>query len=226
LWIWLGGGSFKLAHGREMQEMRKHIIFFLAEDDLSYSIAAILDGLIGELNGGVKLSSQRYLGAILTELTIRLRPNLARRRDTLKVIVYSISELYKESYKPIFNIPIFPAVSLGGYDYFGEEAVDIASELYSMLSSRGHLSSEQVIKRLLHRCHGIGSHNRVEVEHLEDPRLGRKNSAVASICKLVFEELMGKLDRLRLEKKIDDVRYERLREIYIKLLGVKLLEIG
>ena len=209
-----------------MQEMRKHIIFFLAEDDLSYNIAAILDGLIGELNGGVRLSSQRYLGAILTELKIRLRPNPARRHDTLKVIVYSVSELYKESYKPIFNIPIFPAVSLGGYNYFGEEAVDIASELYSILSSRGHLSSEQVIKHLLHRCRRIGSHNRVETVHLKDPRLGRKNPAVASICKLVFEELMEKLDRLRLERKIDDVRYERLREIYIKLLGVRLLEIG
>ena len=203
-----------------MQGMGKHIIFFLAEDDLSYSIAAILDGLIGELNGGVKLSSQRYLGAILTELKIRLRPNLARRRDTLKVIVYSISELYKESYKPVLNIPIFPAVSLGGYNYFGEEVVDIASELYSILSSGGHLSSEQVIKRLLHRCRGIGSHNRVETAHLKDPRLGRKNPAVASICKLVFEELMEKLDRLRLERKIDDVRYKRLKEIYIKLLEI------
>ena len=81
--------------------MEKHIIFFLAEDDLSYSIAAILDELIGELDGGVKLSSQRYLGAILTELKIALRPNFARRCDTLKVIVYSISELYKERYKPV-----------------------------------------------------------------------------------------------------------------------------
>jgi len=209
-----------------MQEMRKHIIFFLAEDDLSYSIAAILDGLIGELNGGVKLSSQRYLGAILTELKIRLRPNPARRHDTLKVIVYSISELYKESYKPVLNIPIFPAVSLGGYNYFGEEAVDIASELYSILSNGGYLSSEQVIKRLLDRCHRIGGLNRVKVERPEDPRLDGRNPAVASICKLVFEELMGKLDKLRLERKIDDVRYERLREIYIKLLGVRLLEIG
>ena len=205
--------------------MRKHIIFFLAEDDLSYSIAAILDGLIGELDGRVKLSSQRYLGAILTELKIRLRPNLMRRHDTLKVIVYSISELYKERYKPIFDIPIFPAVSLGGYNYFGEEAVDIVSELYSILSSGGHLSSEQVIKHLLHRRRRIGSLNRVKVERPEDPRLGGKNPAFASICKLVFEELMGKLDRLRLERKIDDVRYERLKEIYVKLLGVKLLKI-
>jgi len=200
--------------------MRKHIIFFLAEDDLSYSIAAILDGLIGELNGRVKFSSQRYLGAILTELKIRLRPNPARRRDTLKVIVYSVSELYKESYKPIFNIPIFPAVSLGGYNYFGEEAVDMASELYSILSSGDNLSSEQVIKRLLDGCHRIGGLNRVKVEHPEDPRLDGRNSVVANIYKLVFEELMGKLDRLRLERKIDDVRYERLREIYIKLLCI------
>ena len=200
--------------------MRKHIIFFLAEDDLSYSIAAVLDGLIGELNGGVKLSSQRYLGAILTELKIRLSPNPAGRHDTLKVIVYSISELYKESYKPIFNIPIFPAVSLGGYDYFGEEAVDIASELCAILSSGDNLSSEQLIERLLHRCHRIGGLNRVKVERLENQRLNGRNPAVASIYKLVFEELMGKLDRLRLERKIDDVRYERLREIYIKLLDI------
>jgi len=200
--------------------MGKHIIFFLAEDDLSCIIAAILDGLIRELNGGVKLSSRRYLGAILTELKIRLRSNLARRHDTLKVIVYSISELYKESYKPVLNIPIFPAVSLGGYNYFGEEVVDIASELYSILSNGGHLSSEQVIKHLLHRRRRIGSLNRVKVERPEDPRLDGRNPAVASICKLVFEELMEKLDRLRLERKIDDVRYKRLKEIYIKLLEI------
>jgi len=42
----------------------------------------------------------------------------------------------------------------------------------------------------------------------------------------VFEELIGKLDKLKLEKKIDDMRYRKIREIYTKLLGVKFLEIG
>jgi len=207
--------------------MEKHIIFFLAEDDLSYSIAAILDELIGELDGGVKLSSQRYLGAILTELKIALRPNFARRCDTLKVIVYSISELYKERYKPVFNIPIFPAVSLGGCDYFGEEAVDMASELYSMLiSSRGRLNSEQVVDRLLRRARKMGSFNGVEAKRSEESKVYGGSPAVAGLCKHVFEELMRKLDKLKLEKKIDDVKYEKLKGIYVKLLGIKLLDVG
>jgi len=206
--------------------MKKHIIFFLAEDDLSYSIAAILDGLIEELDGKVKFSSQKYLGAILTELKIMLRPNFARKSDTLKVIVYSISELYKERYKPVFNIPIFPAVSLGGCDYFGEEAVDIASELYSILSSRDRLNSEQVVHRLLRRARKIGSFNKVRIERSEDSKIRGGNPAVASFCKRVFEELMRKLDKLRREKKIDDMKYRKIKEIYIKLLGVKFLEIG
>ena len=207
--------------------MEKHIIFFLAEDDLSYSIAAILDELIGELDGGVKLSSQRYLGAILTELKIALRPNFARRCDTLKVIVYSISELYKERYKPVFNIPLFPAVSLGGCDYFGEEAVDMASELYSMLiSSGGRLNSEQIVDRLLRRARRMGSFNGVEAKRSEESKVYGVNPAVASLCKHVFEELMRKLDKLKLEKKIDDVKYEKLKGIYVKLLGIKLLDVG
>ena len=207
--------------------MEKHIIFFLAEDDLSYSIAAILDELIGELDGGVKLSSQRYLGAILTELKIALRPNFARRCDTLKVIVYSISELYKERYKPVFNIPLFPAVSLGGCDYFGEEAVDMASELYSMLiSSRDRLNSEQIVDRLLRRARKMGSFNGVEAERSEEYKVYGGSPAVASLCKHVFEELMRKLDKLKLEKKIDDVKYEKLKGIYVKLLGIKLLDVG
>ena len=206
--------------------MKKHIIFFLAEDDLSYSIAAILDGLIEELDGKVKFSSQKYLGAILTELKIMLRPNLARKNDTLKVMVYSISELYKERYKPMFNIPIFPAVSLDGYDYFGEEAVDIASELYSILSSGDRLNSEQVVHRLLRRGRTIGNFNKVRIERSEDFRIRGGNPVVASFCKHVFEELVGKLDKLKLEKKIDDMRYRKIREIYTRLLGVKFLEIG
>jgi len=206
--------------------MEKYITFFLAEDDLSYSIAAILDGLIEGLKGEVKLKSQRYLGSILTELKIALRPNYTGKRDTLKVIVYSVSELYKERYKPIFNIPIFPAVSLGGYDYFGEEAVEMASELYSILSSKDGLSSEQVVNRLLGRARRMKSFNEVEIECLKDSRVGGGSPAVASLCKRVFKELMRKLDRLRLEKKIDDTKYEKLRQIYGDLFGVKSLEIS
>ena len=206
--------------------MEKYITFFLAEDDLSYSIAAILDGLIEELKGEVKLKSQRYLGSVLTELKIALRQNYTGRRDTLKVIVYSVSELYKERYKPIFNIPIFPAVSLGGYDYFGEEAVEMASELYSVLSSKDGLSSEQVVNRLLGRARRMKSFNKVEIDCLKGSRVCGGSTAVASLCKRVFKELMRKLDRLRLEKKIDDMKYEKLRQIYAELFGVKSLEIS
>ena len=206
--------------------MEKYITFFLAEDDLSYSIAAILDGLIEELKGEVKLKSQRYLGSILTELKIALRQNHMGKRDTLKVIVYSVSELYKERYKPIFNIPIFPAVSLGGYDYFGEEAVEMASELYSVLSSKDGLSSEQVVNRLLGRARRMKSFNKVEIDCLKDSRVCGGSTAVASLCKRVFKELMRKLDRLRLEKRIDDTKYKKLRQIYGELFGIKSLEVS
>jgi len=200
--------------------MKKHIIFFLAEDDLSYSIAAILDGLIEELDGKVKFSSQRYLGAIITELKITLRQNFTRKRDVLKVIVYAISELYKEKYKPIFNISSFPAVSLEGCDYFGEEAVNIALELYSALSSRGHLNSEQVLRHLLRHAREIGSLNEVKIERSEDSKIYEGNPIIASLYRHVLEELMKGLDKLRLERKIDHVRYKKIKEIYIQLLGI------
>jgi len=37
---------------------------------------------------------------------------------------------------------------------------------------------------------------------------------------------MKKLDKLRLEKMIDDARYKKIRGIYAQLLEVKLLELG
>jgi len=209
-----------------MREMKKHIIFFLVEDDLSYSIAAILDGLIEELGDKVKLHSQRYLGAILTELKITLRSNFTKKHDTLKVIVYSLSDLYKERYKSMFNIPLFPAVSLGEYEYFGEEAVDIASELYSILTSRDRLSSEQVVHCLLRRAREMGRFNVVEVKCSEDSKACEKNSIIVNLYKHVFRELMKKLDKLRLERKIDDMRYRKIKGIYAQLLEIKLLEIG
>jgi len=196
--------------------MAKRILFLIAEDDFSYSIAILLDDLLRELDGSVKVSSKRYLGAIVTEMKIKLR-SLITKDEKLHIVVYAISEEYREEYKARFNVKDFPVVNIGGREYFGEDAVSITSDICSLLTSKDYLLAEQIFYYLSSSAQRASDASSKAVDNPSSSREA-PNKLILEVYRSAFEELISRLERLRKSGVISEERYNKIRRIYAELL--------
>ncbi|MEM4765866.1 MAG: hypothetical protein QXE85_02175, partial [Nitrososphaerota archaeon] len=108
------------------------IFFFIAEDELSNKVSAILNNLVGKIKGSAKIRYSESVDVSMTNVRIGLKSALGKE-DALELRIHAMLEAYAESLKIRYGLPGIPAVKLGEAVRWGEDAVSAASILHSLL---------------------------------------------------------------------------------------------
>lgn len=191
------------------------IQFFLAGDELSKRMLRIIDRvtrlLIERFGPRVTSSSRDFIAYVLTTSIIQ------GAADTIQLDVYFVLEAYREELKAKFGVMDFPAAILDGQAYAGEEALEIASRLYSLLEGSRGVSDDELVSGLKR----LGIQESL-VESGVEPASSQVESKVlfeSNVIRVGISECLAKLEKLRGEGKIDENTYKKMKEIYSELLG-------
>ncbi|MEM0223068.1 MAG: hypothetical protein QXJ99_01555 [Thermofilum sp.] len=149
--------------------MPRTIFFFVAEDELSNKVSAILNDLIGKIKGSAKIRYSESVGVSMTNVRIGLKSALGKE-DALELRIHAMLEAYAESLKIRYGLPGIPAVKLGEAVRWGEDAVSAASILHSLLVEGGTLTAEQVFYEIANYIQG--SAGAVSMPEKEAPMVG------------------------------------------------------
>lgn len=110
--------------------------FFVTGDDLSKSMIRVIDDvsklLAKRFGSKYRASSRDYAAYVLASNEAVVEPEPGSR-EILRVETYFILNIYQEELKARFDIPRFPAARVGGRGLFGKDALQLASDLRSVL---------------------------------------------------------------------------------------------
>ena len=148
--------------------------FFVTGDDLSKKLIRVIDGisrsLIRRFGSKCRSYSRDYTAYVLASSEVILEPE-PDSREALRIDTYFILNIYQEEFKARFSLPKFPAARINGRTLVGEEALELASSLHSLLESSQDMSDRE-FARAIERI-AIGE--RVEVKSRE-PRVSIESS--------------------------------------------------
>jgi hypothetical protein len=181
--------------------MPRKITFFAfhmhEEDDFSNKLLRILSGLVNEVKDIVKLSSREVWPAFAVTNVKILLPSALGGGEELECEIWETSKNYEELMKRKFELTSVPAVKIGDDIFVREHAVSIASELYTLLTTRRYISSDQILYHLV----------------------ATARPPVTSVLRQTISEKISSLEKLYREKKIDEETYRKIKKTYEEILG-------
>ena len=193
--------------------MPRRISFYLLGDEASRRIIRMLESLAEELKDEIKITSSNYIGLTTTRMRLKLKSSFGKH-DELEIEVDNILEGYEEAFKSRLGLNGFPAARLGDQVYVGDDAVNIASDLCSLLTSKSYLTAEQVFYYLSAYAQRVK-----ETIAEKEPVQAKKSLGSVNVYRAALEEKIVKLEQLRRQGKIDEETYRKIRGIYEELLG-------
>ena len=193
--------------------MAGQISFFLGEDEVSKRIVKLLDNLVRELGKNVKVSSTNFIGSTLTKMKIGLKSSFGKL-ETLEIEAYTVLNQYRRLFESRFGVREFPAVRFGEHIYSGREVMNMASDLYSLLTNKTYLTAEQVFYYLADYSKRLE-----EIEARKAAIQAAEKLSSANVYRAAYRDRMAKLNKLLEEGKIDDETYRKLRKVYEELLS-------
>ena len=153
--------------------------FFMIGDDLSRKLMRVVDGvsklLIKRFGSKCRSYSRDHTAYVLasSEAILELEQG---SRETLRIDTYFILNIYQEELKARFSLPKFPAARMGGRTFIGEEALELASSLHSLLESSQGMSDRELAEAI----ERLTSGERVQVKPQES-RASMKSSPAKAI---------------------------------------------
>jgi len=193
--------------------MPRRISFYLLGDEASRRIIRMLESLAEELKDEIKITSSNYIGLTATRMRLKLKSSFGKH-DELEIEVNNILEGYEEVFKSRLGLKGFPAARLGDQVHVGDDAVNIASDLCSLLTSKSYLTAEQVFYYLSAYAQRVK-----ETITEKEPVQAKKSLGSVNVYRAALEEKIVKLEQLRRQGKIDEETYRKIRGIYEELLG-------
>ncbi len=153
--------------------------FFMTGDDLSKKLMRVVDGisklLIKRFGSKCRSYSRDYTAYVLasSEAILELEQGSC---ETLRIDTYFILNIYQEELKAKFSLPKFPAARMGGRTFIGEEALELASSLHSLLESSQGMSDRELARAIKRLAGG----ERVQVKPQES-RASMKSSSTKAV---------------------------------------------
>ncbi len=125
--------------------------FFVTGDDLSKKLMRVIDGisklLIKRFGSKCRSYTRDYTAYVLASSEAVLEPELGSR-ETLRIDTYFVLNIYQEELKARFDLPKFPAARMNGRTLSGEEALELASSLHSLLESSQNMSDRELARAI------------------------------------------------------------------------------
>ncbi|MEM4668594.1 MAG: hypothetical protein QXD35_05790 [Nitrososphaerota archaeon] len=187
------------------------IIFFLSEDKLSGKLENFLNEFISKVKDRISVSSRTvWPGHIITSIKIRLLSELAKYKD-LEFEVWKILKIHEREVKKTFDLEELPAIKIEKKIFSGNLSLEIASNLFSMLSSMKDIRFEEVLYSLTHITQTLVKAETVgEVEE--------KKPITYETFRKTVDEKLRELEKMLREKKIDEETYKKMKSAYEELL--------
>ena len=195
--------------------MPRKITFYASEDELSSKLIKILNGLIREIKDTAKTSSRDMWPAFaITTVKITL-PSTLGIREELECEIWTSPKNYEEVLKTKFGLAGVPAVKIGDNIFVGENAVGIASDLHTLLTANKYTNAEQILYHLATAAKSIAETQIKEAEK----EIELREAPVTSVFRQTIREKLSSLEKLHMEKKIDEETYRKMKKTYEELLG-------
>jgi len=195
--------------------MPRKITFYASEDDLSSKLIKILNGLIREIKDTAKTSSRDMWPAFaITTVKITL-PSTLGVREELECEIWTSPKNYEEVLKTKFGLSGIPAVKIGDNIFVGENAVGIASDLHTLLTANKYTNAEQILYHLATTAKSLAETQIKEAEK----EIELREASVTSVFRQTIKEKLSSLEKLHMEKKIDEETYRKMKKTYEELLG-------
>ncbi len=195
--------------------MPRKITFYASEDELSSKLIKILNGLIREIKDTAKTSSRDMWPAFaITTVKITL-PSTLGIREELECEIWTSPKNYEEVLKTKFGLAGVPAVKIGDNIFVGENAIGIASDLHTLLTANKYTNAEQILYHLATAAKSIAETQIKEAEK----EIELREAPVTSVFRQTIREKLSSLEKLHMEKKIDEETYRKMKKTYEELLG-------
>ena len=195
--------------------MPRKITFYASEDDLSSKLIKTLNGLIREIKDTAKTSSRDMWPAFaITTVKITL-PSTLGVREELECEIWTSPKNYEEVLKTKFGLSGIPAVKIGDNIFVGENAVGIASDLHTLLTANKYTNAEQILYHLATKAKSLAE---TQIKKAEK-EIELREASVTSVFRQTIKEKLSSLEKLHMEKKIDEETYRKMKKTYEELLG-------